>query len=119
MSKPTFNFNNNTMERGKSFTSTPNNFGGVINADGNTIRDVDHFHYQRDEKSLEAVILKHLKQDTSPEVIKQTVKEIEKLEDKNQDTIFEKLSEIGIKTYLEGGILLTNLAFAIYQWFQP
>lgn len=118
MTKAEFNFDDNSMKRGKSFINTSNNFEGKINANRNELEDVDHFHYQRDQVTLETVLLEHLRQDTAPELIQRTVKEIQALEHKNQDTIFEKLNEMGIKTYLETGLLLSDVATAITQWFQ-
>lgn len=113
MSKAIYNIEDNEMDTGEAFVSMPNNFSGELNVKRNKGRNIKYGVFVRDDATLETILLKHLKADTPPEKITEVITALKGLEVQDEDTIYEKLRSLGLKTYVEVGITLGNLASAL------
>lgn len=117
MSKAIYNIEDNEMDTGEAFVSTPNNFSGEMNVKRNNGKDVKYVLFVRDDATLEKIFLEHLKADTPPEKIAEAISALKGLEIQDEDTIYDQLKSLGLKTYIDVGITLNSLAVALLPYY--
>lgn len=116
MNKLELEVEDNIMIDGKALVSLPNNFNGSTKVKRNQLKNVSEGVVVRDEeKSIEKLILEHLKEDTSTEKVKEFVTAIKNLEHPTLDTVTESLFLLKVKQYLKVGTSVVSLGTAILK----
>lgn len=111
------NISGNEMIDGESIASLPNNFEGEATVTNNKTHNVKHGVFVRDDATLEKIFLEHLKADTPPEKIAEAISALKGLKIQDEDTIYDQLKSLGLKTYIDVGITLNSLAVALLPYY--
>ena len=115
MANGKYNIEDNKLNLGEALVSTPNNFSGELNVRRNEGSAKDGV-FVRDDTTLESILVQHLKSDTPPEKIREVINAFKGLKVQDADTIYDKLKDLGIKTYVDIGISLNSLALALLPY---
>lgn len=116
MSKAIYNVEENKLTDVEALVSTPNNFTGEVNVRRNE-GDAKYAVFVRDDATLEKILIEYLKEDTPSEKISEVVLALRGLKVQDEDTIYDQLRNLGLKTYIEAGLTLHALATALYPLF--